>query len=85
MLEFNTEDNIKKVKIDGDVYSVRLPSIVIARDLAKQIEKADDDYANIDIMISFLESSGIPNGVLERCSIEQVESLVQVAMPSKKK
>ena len=85
-LDFS-EKKKKKFKIkfsEGESYIVRLPSMIESRDFARKSQALEDDLDNIDLMIDFLSSLGLPKDKCEALDVAEMEELKNTVLSVKK-
>jgi len=72
------------VKFNGESYKLRFPTILEAKDLTSKFSESSESD-QLDLTISLIESLGLPKDIINQLDIDQLTSLVNCLMPSKKK
>jgi len=83
-LEITTGKKIN-IKIDGEPYSVMLPSAKDQIEYGKKLKKVKNDLDYLPLMVDFLSERGLPKEKVELFDFEGIEQLTKLLMPDKKK
>lgn len=76
----------EKIKIAGNIYDVDVPSVEQVQQLNKTLKAVDTDNSvdTFDALISFLNELGIPDEVVKKLKLRQLQMITEHLSGSKK-
>lgn len=80
MLEFELKK--LKLKFDGKVYEVNYPNVGDIREYNEKLKAKEGD--DLDLVVGLLEKLGLPRSASEKMLVEQLNTLVQELIKTKK-
>jgi len=74
-----TRPGRKVVEVDGEKFSVRVPTLGDQKGLQKKLESLDKNSSEAtDAMIGFLDELGFPKSVSESLTIEDLTQVIEM-------
>lgn len=73
------------VKLGGEVYKLRKPTVKDVRSFKAKTDKKDSDVDDIDLFLEFVSKLGLPMAVAEVLELEMLEKLTDGLLGSSKK
>ena len=75
----------KKVQVDNEVYSVKIPTLGDQKSLQKDVDQVGKESSEAtNIMINWLDSLGFPKAVAESLSIDDITQVIELLSAKKK-
>lgn len=73
------------VKIDGITYKLRMPSFLESSKYRKDLELMDSAEKQTDLLMSYLDSLGIPKNVVGSLDPDSIDPILEFVRGGKKK
>lgn len=83
-LDFSKKKKFRVKFSEEESYTLRLPSMIEARDFGRKAKQTKDELDNIDLMIELLVNLGLPLEKIKTLDVSEVEALKEMVLNVKK-